>query len=1105
MLKKALSLILSLMLVCSAASVSVLAAESQILSGLEAESLLYAPLIEEGGESWLVDSLSLPSTYQDSKITWTSSNRAVISEKGSVSRPAVTDAEVILTATTADGSKDFTFKVPAITTKVGTTPAITGTLIDDDFEDGTKSSRFAYNSPNFEADGGLNLWYNTNANIYPYEDLSKKLTGSFYTEMVITKPKDHTGRIELYGPGDATIFALDYKNYNENMQLFSYRGYVNESTTDWIYPTTPNASEFEKIKIGMYFNSTDQTVSIWVNNREFLMNEKTRNAVDGNTAAIAGLDRITLRSDSSINSIKLEDFKLYAVEEVAGSDAEIASSDAEALTKGCLNFGGYLADNIISQNIKLPITGICGSEITWSSSNTAVCDDSGKITRPAGSISTPVTLTATVKSGSESVTKTFDFSVAGADLDYVAMPSLLAGDESNYLTNLTFDTLAANVKNTKGNQNDLTVADGKLTFKGASNYNNTTPMGIRITSDSGAEFTGVMALEATIKKSAANPVDIGIESTGGYNVFRTEWLANNNFSSQYRVSNAEGVGTTWNTAPIGAVTSEAKLVVFADSRTDRIAAWINGVKVAEGYAGTTMLTGKKFRNFYVTCADTSTTVTIDDVKMYYATPDTAYRFTADTANLDEWTLPAIIEDNIGATAKYGSYVNWTSDDESIINSKGVVTRPNDDLTHTVNLTANIMGVNAGETTQKSFTATVAGKDYNAFPTLYGNDAANMKADYNFDDDVVPTNINNVKGYKNNLTCANGVLSFVGASNYNGSTPMGIRVRAADNKEFRGVAAFEADITRSNTGKVILQLEGTGGANLYGIEWPSSGTIQSRHADSADATSGWKSLSVTKAKTFNIKIFVDPRTDRLTVWFDGEKAVDAYLNTDMSTVAARNFRDILIGCESTSTTIKVDNIKMYYALPATEHRLECDRVDFANYALPESVTEDMELPSKLPYGSYLTWTSNNEAITADGKVTRGEEDVVVNLTATPSAAGVTGEAKTFAVTVKAFQDPVYKVAASDGSCKANYYVVQDASGYPTAKCYLVLYDGSKLVSVKTAEIADAANDGTAPAAELEFTSDEITAFGAAAPSAKAFIWKSGSIVPLSASVPVSAAN
>ena len=145
------------------------------------------------------------------------------------------------------------------------------------------------------------------------------------------------------------------------------------------------------------------------------------------------------------------------------------------------------------------------------------------------------------------------------------------------------------------------------------------------------------------------------------------------------------------------------------------------------------------------------------------------------------------------------------------------------------------------------------------------------------------------------------------------------------------------------------------------------------------------------------------------------------------------------------------------------------------------------------------------LSSEGAATRGNEDVVANLTATPSANGQTGEAKIFAVTVKAFQDPVYTVAASDRSCKANYYVVQDASGYPTAKCYLVLYDGSKLVSVKTAEIEDAANDGTAPAAELEFTADEITAFGAAAPSAKAFIWKSGSIVPLSASVPVSAVN
>lgn len=1111
MLKKVLSILLSVMIVCSMASVSVFAENASILEGLEADSLLYAPLIEDTNGTWLVDSIKLPWEYNGAKITWSSSNGNVISTRGSVARPASADATVTLTATATKGelteTKDFTFKVPALTTQVGTIPALSGTLINDDFADYKVSPYSVYNSSNYETDGHLLLCNKNNATFYPYLDKgATDFEGDFYTEFVITKGATHTGWIGFYGSNGETIFATDYKNKNDKMQLLSYKGVTgtdeNGNTTyGWVYPETENEADFETAKIAFYFNSADQTVSVWINNKEFAMNQPTRWTADGKTDPITALDKIIIRSGSDINNIQLKDFKFYVVGENPLLDSEKVAADSESLTIDSLYFGNFVTGNVIQSNIRLPIAGENGSEITWSSSNTAVCDDSGKITRPAGSISTPVTLTATVKSGSESVTKTFDFSVAGVDLDYEAMPTLLNGDASNYKTNLTFDSATANVNDTKNLQTTLTF-DGALKFTGAPNYNNNTHMGVRITADDKKEFLGVAVYEATISRSAKNTVDIRIELSSGNIGFRTEWRSDGKFYSYYRSD--DGTAVKEEASSIAVASGAAKLVIFVDTTTERVAVWINGQKIVNGKTFSAIGT-KKLRNLYVVCSNENTTVTIDDVKTYFATPATEHRYETDVAHLDEWTLPSAIENDLGATAQYGSYVNWTSDDESIINSKGVVTRPDDDLPHTVNLTANIMGVNAGETTQKSFTATVAGKDYNAFPTLYGNDALNMKADYNFDDGVLPAAISDTKSVTTTLTCANGVLSFKGAQNYNGSTPMGIRARAADNKEFRGVAAFEADITRSNTGKVILQLEGTDGTNLYGIEWPSSGIIQSRHADSADATSGWKSTNVTKATKFNIKIFVDPRTDRLTVWFDGEKAIDAYLNTDMSTVATRNFRDILIGCESTSTTIKVDNIKMYYALPATEHRLECDMVDFANYALPESVTEDIELPSKLPYGSYLTWTSDNDAITADGKVTRGEEDVVVNLTATPSAAGVTGEAKTFAVTVKAPQAPAYTVSSVDGSFKAQYFAVKDASGYPAEKCFLVLYDGKKLVTFKTAPIADAANDGTTPAAELEFTADEIAASGAVSPKAKAFIWKAGSIVPVSSSIDVGAAN
>ena len=159
MLKKVLSILLSVMIVCSMASVSVFAENASILEGLEADSLLYAPLIEDTNGTWLVDSIKLPWEYNGAKITWSSSNGIVISTRGSVARPASADATVTLTATATKGelteTKDFTFKVPALTTQVGTIPTLSGTLINDDFADYKVSPYSVYNSSNYETEGHL--------------------------------------------------------------------------------------------------------------------------------------------------------------------------------------------------------------------------------------------------------------------------------------------------------------------------------------------------------------------------------------------------------------------------------------------------------------------------------------------------------------------------------------------------------------------------------------------------------------------------------------------------------------------------------------------------------------------------------------------------------------------------------------------------------------------------------------------------------------------------------------------------------------------------------------------------------------------------------------
>lgn len=75
------------------------------------------------------------------------------------------------------------------------------------------------------------------------------------------------------------------------------------------------------------------------------------------------------------------------------------------------------------------------------------------------------------------------------------------------------------------------------------------------------------------------------------------------------------------------------------------------------------------------------------------------------------------------------------------------------------------------------------------------------------------------------------------------------------------------------------------------------------------------------------------------------------------------------------------------------------LDKETLSLPQTTTQDLDLPSLGENGSTITWTSNNEAITDEGVVTRGTSDVKVTLTATLKLNNET-ETVTFEVTVLA---------------------------------------------------------------------------------------------------------
>ncbi|WP_460072116.1 family 43 glycosylhydrolase [Streptomyces sp. YKOK-I1] len=118
----------------------------------------------------------------------------------------------------------------------------------------------------------------------------------------------------------------------------------------------------------------------------------------------------------------MRDFRVY--------DRALAASEVEQLAlpvatqgveddKAALDLGDTSA---VTADLTLPKTGTAGgSTITWASDNTDLVTDAGKVTRPtAGRPDGHATLTATLKKGTVSATRTFDITVLSAFDDQTA-------------------------------------------------------------------------------------------------------------------------------------------------------------------------------------------------------------------------------------------------------------------------------------------------------------------------------------------------------------------------------------------------------------------------------------------------------------------------------------------------------------------------------------------------------------------------------------------------------------------------------------------------------------------------------------------------------------
>lgn len=184
--------------------------------------------------------------------------------------------------------------------------------------------------------------------------------------------------------------------------------------------------EYEFVNHGKVGTATAKTQSIKLNADGTISGDVTGTwtAKDGTYYMNATINKVTysgvffLQHDESKECKKVMTFSAIGTnnqsiwgvrkESYKYTDKDIVERAAENLDSNCPVLSKTTSD------ISLPTEGFKGSTITWTSSNTDIISNEGKVTK--ASEETEVTLTATIKSGNETVSKAYKTTVLAASL-----------------------------------------------------------------------------------------------------------------------------------------------------------------------------------------------------------------------------------------------------------------------------------------------------------------------------------------------------------------------------------------------------------------------------------------------------------------------------------------------------------------------------------------------------------------------------------------------------------------------------------------------------------------------------------------------------------------
>ena len=376
----------------------------------------------------VTQNLTLAATGIDgSTIAWASNNSSVVTAAGVVSRPITTDANVTLTATITVGAASDTKLFP-VTVKAQMTDAqavaAAKAALAIGYASGDSASSVTQNLtlPATGIDGSTLAWASSDPSVVTSAGVvSRPVT----TDATVTL----TATITVGAASDTKLFPITVKAQMTDAQAVA----AAKAALTIGYASGDSASNVTQ-NLTLPATGIDGSAIAWASS-------------DPSVVTSAGVVSRPVTTDANVTLTATitvgaaSDTKLFPVTVKAQmTDAQAVAAAKAALTIGYAN--GDAATSV-TQNLTLPVIGLDGCTISWSSSDPSIAAD-GTVSRPVtGDL--PVTLTATITLNAASDTKVFIVTLKAQMTDVQAVAAAKAALAIGYASGDSADSVTQNL------------------------------------------------------------------------------------------------------------------------------------------------------------------------------------------------------------------------------------------------------------------------------------------------------------------------------------------------------------------------------------------------------------------------------------------------------------------------------------------------------------------------------------------------------------------------------------------------------------------------------------------------------------------------------------